>query len=220
LQNLAAKKSRSWPWSWAPALATAAVILFAVLVLYPLLKPQQEPFRELADIHSATLASATPLDVLSSDKHTVKPWFQGKIPFSFEPPELQNSPYALLGGRLAYFQQSAGAELLCQYKQHRISIFIFEDKPEWKLKDIPSESELTGLSIESWSQGGLRYVILGDAAPEIIHNLAELWKKAAKQSSVVSPQSSVVSPQLLAFSSWLLAKNQKLDARQPSSLLG
>lgn len=179
LWDLAAKKSPSRRWVWIPALATAAMVLLAVLVLYPLLRPQtQEPLRELADIHTATLASATPLDVLSSDKHTVKPWFQGKIPFSFEPPELQNSPYSLLGGKLAYFQQSPGAQLLCQYKQHRISIFIFEDRPEWKLKN--STSQLTGLSAESWSQGGLRYIVLGDAAPDIIHNLAELWKQAAR----------------------------------------
>jgi anti-sigma factor RsiW len=180
LQNLAAKKSRSWQWSWLPALATAAVVLLAVLVFYPVLRPQQqEPLRELADIHTATLATTAPLDVLSSDKHTVKPWFQGKISFSFDPPELQNTPYSLLGGRLAYFQQSPAAELLCQYKQHRISVFIFEDRPEWKLKNSPSVSELTGLSIESWSQGGLRYVVLGDAAPDVIHNLAELWKQTA-----------------------------------------
>jgi len=181
LQNVATKKQRFWGWNWVPALAAAALVLLAVL-LYPALKPQpQAPFRELADIHTATLASTNPLDVISSDKHTVKPWYQGKLSFSFEPPELKNTPYSLLGGRLAYFQQASGAELLCQYKQHRISVFIFEDRPEWKWKPGTTASVLrpTGLSVESWSQGGLRYVVLGDAAPDVIHNLAEMWKEAA-----------------------------------------
>jgi anti-sigma factor RsiW len=165
-------------WSWTPALAAAAVI--ALVLLYPRLEIKPDaPFHELADIHTATLASANPLDVISSESHTVKPWFQGKLPFSFNPPHLENTPYSLAGGRVAYFHESAGAELLYQYKQHRISVFIFEDRPEWKLKNTASVLEPTGLSLESWSQNGLRYIVMGDAEPEVIHNLAGLWKQAA-----------------------------------------
>ena len=43
---------------------------------------------EVADLHVATLASASPVDVVSTDRHTVKPWFQGRIPFTFNLPEL------------------------------------------------------------------------------------------------------------------------------------
>ncbi|HTC95678.1 MAG TPA: zf-HC2 domain-containing protein [Terriglobales bacterium] len=181
LQNVTPKKRRSWGWNWAPALAVAVLVLFAVL-LYPAFRQAQAPFRELADIHTATLASTNPLDVISSDKHVVKPWYQGKLPFTFEPPELKNTPYSLLGGRLAYFQQSSGAELICQYKQHRISVFIFEDSPEWNRKPGTTTSTLqpTGMSVESWSQGGLRYVVLGDAAPDVIHGLAEMWRQTAR----------------------------------------
>ncbi len=57
-------------------------------------------FSEIADLHVATLASSSPVDVISSDRHTVKPWFQGKIPFAFDLPELQNSDFSLLGGRM------------------------------------------------------------------------------------------------------------------------
>jgi anti-sigma factor RsiW len=178
-QSPATDRRRSRRWSWAPALAAAALILIT-LFLYPRLRTEpQAPFRELADIHAATLASASPLDVISSDTHTVKPWFQGKIPFSFNPPQLENTPYSLSGGRVTYFHESAGAQLLCLYKQHRISVFIFEDRPEWKLSNAASVLQPTGLSLESWSQNGLRYVVLGDAAPEVIHNLAELWRQAA-----------------------------------------
>jgi anti-sigma factor RsiW len=47
---------------------------------------RERTYSELADLHVATLASATPVDVLSSDKHTVKPWFEGKIPFTLNIP--------------------------------------------------------------------------------------------------------------------------------------
>ena len=61
---------------------------------------------ELVDLHVATLASSNPIDVVSSDRHTVKPWFEGKIPFTFNLPELQNSPFTLVGGRVSYLNQS------------------------------------------------------------------------------------------------------------------
>jgi anti-sigma factor RsiW len=48
----------------------------------------------------ATLASSSPVEVISTDRHTVEPWFQGKIPFAFNLPELQNTEFSLLGGRM------------------------------------------------------------------------------------------------------------------------
>jgi anti-sigma factor RsiW len=59
-------------------------------------------YSEIADLHVATLASSSPVDVFSTDRHTVKPWFQGKIPFAFNLPVLQNSEFSLLGGRMTY----------------------------------------------------------------------------------------------------------------------
>ena len=53
---------------------------------------------EIADLHVTALASASPVEVISTDRHTVKPWFQGKIPFSFNLPELQNTEFSLLAG--------------------------------------------------------------------------------------------------------------------------
>ncbi len=59
----------------------------------------------------ATLASSSPVDVISTDRHTVKPWFQGKIPFAFNLPELQNSEFSLLGGRMTYLEQTPASRL-------------------------------------------------------------------------------------------------------------
>ncbi len=70
---------------------------------------QQHTYSELADLHVTALASANPVDVVSSDRHTVKPWFEGKIPFTFNLPELQDSELTLVGGRIAYLGQSPGS---------------------------------------------------------------------------------------------------------------
>jgi anti-sigma factor RsiW len=48
---------------------------------------------EVADLHVGALASANPVDVVSTDRHTVKPWFQGRIPFSFNIPELAGTEF-------------------------------------------------------------------------------------------------------------------------------
>jgi anti-sigma factor RsiW len=135
----------------------------------------QDPFGELADSHVAILASSNPVDVLSSDRHTVKPWFQGKLPFSFDLPELGNSPYSLIGGRMAYFQQSPAAHLLFQYQQHRISVFVFQNKP-----GFPGirTGKLQSFSMDSWENGGLRFVMVGDAASDVLNGLAQLLKSA------------------------------------------
>ena len=78
-----------------------ALAVFAVAVLLSNYWGLQQSrgaqvYSEIADLHVAALASSSQVDVVSSDRHTVKPWFQGKIPFTFDLPELQNSEFSLL----------------------------------------------------------------------------------------------------------------------------
>jgi anti-sigma factor RsiW len=140
---------------------------------------QQRIYSELADLHVATLASPTPVDVLSSDRHTVKPWFQGKIPFSFILPELAGSELSLLGGRVAYLEQTPGAHLLYQVRKHEISVFIFpEDGKDMRNLSSGARVEVS-FNTESWTQNGLRYFVIGDASGEDIRHLSKLLRDAA-----------------------------------------
>ena len=85
-------------------------------------------YSELADFHVSTLASATPVDVVSTDRHTVKPWFEGKLPFTFNLPELQGTDFTLVGGRVTYLAQTPGAQLIYRIRKHELSVFIFQDR--------------------------------------------------------------------------------------------
>jgi anti-sigma factor RsiW len=108
---------------WLGATATVALLVIAGLVTISVRQREwqrHQTLSELADLHVATLASANPVDVISTDLHTVKPWFQGKIPFTFNLPELQNSGFVLLGGRVTYLGQAPGAELVYQIRKHQI----------------------------------------------------------------------------------------------------
>jgi anti-sigma factor RsiW len=163
---------------WIAATATVATLaIIALIANFGLEKTRsQRIYSELADLHVATLASSSPVDVVSTDRHTVKPWFQGKIPFAFDLPDLQNSEFSLLGGRMAYLEQSPGAHLVYQLRKHQISVFIFPDAPLRKLAENKSASKQLSFSTETWSRGGLRYFVIGDAAPSDIDSLAKRFK--------------------------------------------
>jgi len=118
--------------------------------------------------------------VISTDRHTVKPWFQGKIPFSFNLPELQGTDFTLLGGRVAYVGQSSGAHLIYQIRKHEISVFILPAAGSAVLFDGDSKVERRQtFNVEDWTQGGLRYAVFGDSSPDDIQKLSALLKSAA-----------------------------------------
>jgi anti-sigma factor RsiW len=182
-QSMSAPKPRPWMVRWAPAFAAAAALALMLISVGVWLQHSrsEQALDELADLHVATLASANPVDVVSTDRHTVKPWFQGKLPFSFNLPELQGSPFQLLGGRLTYFQQNPGAQLLFEVGKHRISAFIFQNRAELsRLNSGSSLSRKLAFSSETWTEGGLRYFIIGDASPSDIQQLSELLRSAAR----------------------------------------
>ena len=138
----------------------------------------QQVFSEIADLHVATLASSSPVDVISTDRHTVKPWFQGKIPFAFNLPELQNTEFSLLGGRMTYLEQTPGAHLIYDVRKHHISVLVFQERSLPARLDENPVSRKQPFNLETWSQGGLRYFVIGDTSSADIDSLAKLFKAA------------------------------------------
>ncbi len=179
----APRKPVRWQWGWAPLLAIAAIILIVAGTLVNRSSQQassRQWLAELTDLHVANLAASSPVDVVSSDRHTVKPWFQGKVPFSFNLPELAGSPFTLIGGRLTYLDHEAGAHLIYNVGAHHVSVFIFRDQPELARAFSARDSfrDVLNFHVESWSANGLRYFLVGDASGDSIQQLAGLWKKA------------------------------------------
>jgi anti-sigma factor RsiW len=180
-QSLAARQKRGWAFGWAPKLAlaaTALLLLIASAGLWQRHASREQAVSQLADLHVATLASPNPVDVVSSDRHTVKPWFAGKLPFTFNLPELQNSPFTLAGGRVTYFRHTPGAQLIYNVRKHQISVFIFQDQSGFtRLGSGPSVARELAFNVETWAEGGLRYFVLGDAGPADINELAKLFRQ-------------------------------------------
>lgn len=184
-QKLKAKQKPFWRAGWLPQIVVTAA-MFALLLLSGALwlrhSQREQAVTELADLHVTTLASANPVDVVSTDRHTVKPWFAGRLPFTFNLPELEGSPFKLTGGRVAYFQHSPGAQLLFEVGKHRVSVFIFQDRAgALPSGDGTATSHRLAFNIETWAESGLRYVVISDADRTAVHSLSELLRRAAQQ---------------------------------------
>jgi len=168
-------KESARPWlKWSAVLASMA--LLAVLSFAWLFRPAapSATVAQLIDQHVIMLASVNPYDVISQDPHTVKPWFQGKVPFTFNPGVPADSPFKLLGGKLVYAQRSPGAELVYQVRQHKISVFIFQ------ARDVHGHATGSNLAftVNGWQQGGLQYYLVTDAAREDADQLRALLEDA------------------------------------------
>jgi anti-sigma factor RsiW len=181
-QTMAPKPRRSFRLGWTLAVAAAVVLVVGTLTSTYLgnRSGRDQVFSEIADLHVSTLASSSPVDVISTDRHTVKPWFQGRIPFAFNLPELQNSEFSLLGGRMTYLGQTPGAHLIYDVRKHHISVFVFQERSlPAMLNDNALQRGKLSFNMETWSQGGLRYFVIGDASTANIEGLAKLFKAAS-----------------------------------------
>lgn len=185
LRSVGAARPRPRRFSFlSAALATAAIALALATFLWSVRSTQtalrEQTFREVADLHVSDLASANPVDVVSTDRHTVKPWFAGRIPFSFNLPEFSGTDYSLIGGRVAWLDQEPGAQLLVGLHQHRVSVLIFRDVPgvARALPTSQAVSSRAAFNMSTWASGGLRFFVVSDADPLALARLAQMLRQA------------------------------------------
>ena len=180
-KSIAPRRMSRWKLVWFPALAGAMALLIVGAISLHLNRErrgEQQLLGELADLHVATLASSNPVDVVSTDRHTVKPWFAGKIPFTFNLPELQDSPFSLIGGKVSYLNQAPGAELIFHVRQHQISVFIFQEQALRSTCAGETAQSARSFSARTWSHNGLCYFMISDVAGQDLDKLSELMKAA------------------------------------------
>jgi anti-sigma factor RsiW len=174
------KQRRVFSWGY-PALAAclaAALLVAMALWAWRGRAAGGENVAEMVDLHVAAMGSPNPVDVASTDRHTVKPWFQGKVPFTFNVPELAGTEYSLLGGKVVYIHENAAAQLIFTLRKHEISAFIAKDGRDGA--GTVSDASRNGFSVESWNLGGLHYVLVGDAGARDVRALGDLLRAAAR----------------------------------------
>lgn len=162
-------------WKWLSAPLYVLLLSLGAFLIYP--RPSHDTMvAGLVDQHITNLASDHPVEVVSSDKHTVKPWYQGRLPFTFNPPELpKEGPLQLVGGKVAYVGQQPGAQLWYQEGPHKISVFVFQVRPGAGRAGLNRD---LSFNVNSWVQGGLQYYLVTDASQEEAGKLVTWFQEA------------------------------------------
>ena len=157
------------PAAWA-ALA-AAILLTISLLSWRQLNRTNALAAELLDQHLATLSSAATPQVISTDRHTVKPWFQGRLPFSFNLPDAAALPpdTTLKGADLTYLNGQPAALLLFTIHKHEVSIFLTQRSTNPNLSTLPGAR--AGFTIHTATTPDLRIVAVSDVNPADLDNL-------------------------------------------------
>jgi anti-sigma factor RsiW len=154
----------AWPWL---AVAAAAALLVALtwsaarLVSIP--SADDLIAREVVSGHVRSLMARGPTDVASSNRHTVKPWFNGKVPFSPPVFDLADRGFPLVGGRLDYLDERRVAALVYRRRAHVINLFIWPSSTD----STEGTTELTrqGFHLFHWTRAGMTYWAISDLAP-------------------------------------------------------
>ncbi len=131
---------------------------------------------EVFDQHVATLAGGLPPQVLSTDRHTVKPWFQGKLPFSFNLPESLPRDTTLDGANLAYLHNQPVAQLLYSIGKHRVSVFVREKPGAASTEEAPAEH--AGFHVMDFRTDDLEGVAVSDVDPARLAELVSAIRQA------------------------------------------
>ena len=159
-------------------LAVAAAILITlglgVRFIPSVLSTRQRDLvaEELVASHIRSLQPGHLMDVVSTDQHTVKPWFDGKIDFAPPVRDLVEQGYPLIGGRLDYIGGRDVAALVYQLRKHYINVFIWPD--DGKQRNRPEFVSKQGYNVACGSSGGMRLCGVTDANAEDLRQFMQL----------------------------------------------
>ena len=161
------------PWlMFATGAAFAAVILGFVLFQTTRRARTDAIVDQVVANHVRSLLAAQLVDVVSSDQHTVKPWFDGKIDFAPEVRDLAANGFPLVGGRLDYLDGKTVAALVYHRNKHPINVFITPTATSGSTS--PAVTTRRGYSILAWTNNGLKYWAVSDLNQAELREFAEL----------------------------------------------
>ena len=178
--NQAVSAPRVVPWRWLGVLASVAAI---VILTWGLTRSLSGPSahdvlaQEVIASHVRSLMPNHLEDVASSDQHTVRPWFSGKLDFSPPVVDLTNQGFPLIGGRLDYLDNRPVAALVYRSQPHVINLFI------WPAPDTPDTATKLetrqGYHLAEWTKSGMTYWAISDLNETELQQFVQLFQAQA-----------------------------------------
>ena len=172
--------ARAPRWRWLNLAAPIAAAAIVVLALVPLLRtPSADDLlaREVLASHVRSLMANHLSDVASSDRHTVKPWFNGKLDFSPPVQDLTQQGFPLVGGRLDYLNNRPVAALIYHRQKHIINLFVW---PSAESKDSGIKKDTRqGYHLLHWARSGMTYWAVSDLEESQLQEFVRLVQNQA-----------------------------------------
>ena len=158
------------------SLALAASLLFVVAI------PREQAIQqELISGHVRSLLASHLTDVTTSDQHTVKPWFNGKLDASPPVVDLASQGFPLIGGRLDYIHNHVVGALVFKHDQHVINLFI------WPVVDAddsgPASATREGFNLLHWTCSGMTFWAVSDVNPATLRRFQAEYDRQTNGSS-------------------------------------
>lgn len=163
----------SLPWGGLATFGAGAALAAAiVLSILPLRHPDM--VAALVDDHVRALQPGHLLDVVSTNQHTVKPWFDGRLDFAPPVKDLAAQGFPLVGGRLDYLHGRSVAVLVYSHGKHVIELFVW---PASSRIGVPARAQLAGYNVTHWEANAMSFAAVSDLEPSGLEEFARGWRQ-------------------------------------------
>jgi anti-sigma factor RsiW len=166
-------------WRWLAVAAAAVVVTALAWQVIPRIRntdpSQSSPVTsaELIDAHIRSLQPGHLMDVISTDQHTVKPWFDGKLDFIPPVHDFMDEGFPLLGGRLDVLGERNVAAVVYGRRKHYINVFVWPTR-EPDTTTVHGPGSRQGYQWVHWRHQGMEYCAVSDVNGQDLHELAQL----------------------------------------------
>ena len=171
-------RSSLFDWRWAGVLASlvlVAAVTWTVTTYWTRSAGETLLVNDIVSSHVRSMMANHVTDVASSNSHTVKPWFSGKLDYSPPTKDLTEQGYRLIGGRLDYLDNRPVAALVYQRSQHFINLFVWPSNETATTKE--EQLARQGYNLIHWNQSGMTYWLVSELNLPELEDCARLLKQ-------------------------------------------